>query len=126
MQIFSKNQMQWNAKPLPAEEIELFRNEYKKAGLQKTMSHASYLLNLGSPAEEMRKKVTDAMNLELSRVNSLGIDFLVLHPGSYKDSTEKDAIKQISIILDSVLPASGFTKVLIETAAGQGSTIGYE
>ncbi len=126
MQVFSKNQMQWNAKPLPEEEINLFRDEYRKVGLQKTMSHASYLLNLGSPAEEMSKKVTDAMNLELSRANSLGIDYLVLHPGSYKDTTEKEAIKRISMILDSVLSGSRFTKVLIETAAGQGSTIGYE
>ncbi|MGC8515662.1 MAG: deoxyribonuclease IV [Thermoplasmata archaeon] len=126
MQIFSKNQMQWNAKPLPDEEIAMFKSEYTKVGLRKTMSHASYLLNLGSPNKEMKVKVKDAMQLELSRANVLGIDYVILHPGSQKDTTERAAITQMSEILDSVLSASSFTKVLIENAAGQGSAIGYQ
>ena len=126
MQVFSKNQMQWNAKPLPDQEIAMFKSEYAKVGLRKTMSHASYLLNLGSPDKEMKVKVKDAMQLELSRANALGIDYVILHPGSQKDTTEKAAITQMSEILDSVLPDSEFTKVLIENAAGQGSAIGYQ
>jgi deoxyribonuclease-4 len=126
MQIFSKNQMQWNAKPIPDQEVATFKSEYKRVGLHKTMSHASYLLNLGSPNMEMKAKVVDAMQLELSRANALGIDYLILHPGSQKDTTEKAAISQMSEILDSVLPESEFTKILIENAAGQGSAIGYQ
>ena len=126
MQVFSKNQMQWNAKPLPDQEIAMFKSEYAKVGLRKTMSHASYLLNLGSPDKEMKVKVKDAMQLELSRANALGIDYVILHPGSQKDTTEKAAMTQMSEILDSVLPDSEFTKVLIENAAGQGSAIGYQ
>ena len=126
MQVFSKNQMQWNAKPLPDQEIAMFKSEYAKVGLRKTMSHASYLLNLGSPDKEMKVKVKDAMQLELSRANALGIDYVILHPGSQKDTTEKAAITQMSEILDSVLSDSEFTKVLIENAAGQGSAVGYQ
>ncbi len=126
MQIFSKNQMQWNAKPLADQEVTAFKSEYTRVGLRKTMSHASYLLNLGSPNEDMRVKVIDAMHLELSRANALGIDYVILHPGSQKDTTEKAAITQISEILNSTLSESRFTKVLIENAAGQGSAIGYQ
>ena len=126
MQVFSKNQRQWNAKPLTDQEIDMFKSEYTKVGLRKTMSHASYLLNLGSPNREMKVKVTDTMKLELSRANALGIDYVILHPGSQKDTTEKAAITQMSEILDSVLSESQFTKVLIENAAGQGSAIGYQ
>jgi deoxyribonuclease-4 len=126
MQVFSKNQMQWNAKPIPDEELTLFKSECAKFKLRKTMSHASYLLNLGSPNEVMKMKVKEAMQLELNRANNLGIDYLVLHPGSQKDTTEKAAISQMSELLDSTLSASHFTKVLIETAAGQGSAIGYK
>ena len=126
MQVFSKNQRQWNAKPLTDQEIDMFKSEYTKVGLRKTMSHASYLLNLGSPNREMKVKVTDTMKLELSRANALGIDYVILHPGSQKDTTEKAAITQMSEILDSVLSEYQFTKVLIENAAGQGSAIGYQ
>ena len=126
MQVFSKNQRQWNAKPLTDQEIDMFKSEYTRLGLRKTMSHASYLLNLGSPNQEMKVKVKDAMQLELSRANALGIDYVILHPGSQKDTTEKAAITQMSEILDSVLSDSEFTKVLIENAAGQGSAIGYQ
>ena len=103
MQIFSKNQMQWNAKPLADQEVTAFKSEYTRLGLRKTMSHASYLLNLGSPNQEMKVKVKDAMQLELSRANALGIDYVILHPGSQKDTTEKAAITQMSEILNSTL-----------------------
>ena len=90
------------------------------------MRHGFSQPNLGSPDKEMKVKVKDAMQLELSRANALGIDYVILHPGSQKDTTEKAAMTQMSEILDSVLPDSEFTKVLIENAAGQGSAIGYQ
>ncbi len=125
LQVFSKNQMQWKAKPLPDKEIEGFRTESQKSGLRKMMVHASYLLNLGSADPDMTTKVKDALAIELDRANRLEISYLVLHPGSSVGSNEESAIKRISAMLNTVLHASRKTMILLETAAGQGSNVGY-
>ena len=125
-QIFSKNQMQWKVKDLPEDEIRAFRNNVKAHKQEKLMSHASYLLNLGSNSPEMHNKVSDALTIELKRANALSIDYLVLHPGSFSGSSEKLAMSQMSEILNAVLPGTEKTKILIETSAGQGSTLPYK
>ncbi|MCL5804035.1 MAG: deoxyribonuclease IV, partial [Candidatus Thermoplasmatota archaeon] len=125
-QIFSKNQMQWKVKDLPEDEIRAFRNNVKAHKQEKLMSHASYLLNLGSNSPEMQNKVSDALTIELQRANALSIDYLILHPGSFSGSSENVAISQMSEILNAVLPGTEKTKILIETSAGQGSTLPYK
>jgi len=58
VQVFTKNQRQWNAKPLQEKEIESWLNELQNNGWDgngKTVSHNSYLINLASPDEEARK-----------------------------------------------------------------------
>ena len=125
-QIFSKNQMQWKAKALPDDEVNAFRNSVRAHKQEKLMSHASYLLNLGSNSAEMHTKVSDALTIELQRANALSIDYLVLHPGSFSGSSENVAMSHMSEILNTVLPESEMTKILIETSAGQGSTLPYK
>ena len=112
-QIFSKNQMQWKAKALPDDEVKAFRNNVKAHKQEKLMSHASYLLNLGSNSPEMHAKVSDALTIELQRANALSIDYLVLHPGSFSGSSENVAMSHMSEILNTVLPESEKTKILI-------------
>ncbi|MEM0157302.1 MAG: deoxyribonuclease IV [Thermoplasmataceae archaeon] len=123
-QIFSKNQMQWNAKPLPEEEIEGFRHGVSHYNMCRTMIHASYLLNMGTASEELRKKATDAFIVEIQRADLLGVDYLTFHPGSASGSTQKEAIKSVSQNLNSVMSEDQKCMVLLENAAGQGSTIG--
>lgn len=56
MQIFSKNQMQWKAKPLQLEEAESFRENMRQNGIYEAVIHDSYLINLGSPDKSLLKQ----------------------------------------------------------------------
>lgn len=124
-QIFSKNQMQWSARPLVESDVDRFKSEVRKNRLGGIMVHASYLLNLGSPKEDLREKSLNGLADELRRCDTLGIEYLVLHPGSSSGTTLKLAIESIASGIGSAIDQTERASVLIETAAGQGSTVGH-
>ena len=124
-QIFSKNQMQWNGKPLDPDDVRKFREGVKKYGMSGIMIHASYLLNMGSADEELRKKVIRAFSDEIARADELGIDFLTFHPGSSgKDGNPALSRKIVAENLNTVMRKDQKVTILLETSAGQGQTIG--
>ena len=125
IQIFTKSNRQWNAKHLTDEEIIIFKNKWKQSSIQSIITHATYLINIGSPDKDIEKKSIDAVAMELERSASLGIPYLVLHPGSHSTTDEKLCIKQISKNLDMVLKHNPTMTILLETMAGQGTNIGH-
>jgi deoxyribonuclease IV len=127
IQVFTKNQMQWRAKPLQPAEIEAYKTAFKNSGIQSAVSHDSYLINLGSPEEDKLKQSLAAFEDEVERCELLGIPFLVFHPGSHMGSGEKTGLQKIASSLNQVLEKKkGYkTLLLLETTAGQGSNLGY-
>ena len=125
IQIFTKSNRQWYAKPLNEEEIELFKRNWKNSSIQSIIAHASYLLNLGSPNPESEKKSLDALAIEFKRCAALGISNLVLHPGSHTGTDQESCIERISKNIDTVLDHNHHGTILLETMAGQGSQVGY-
>jgi deoxyribonuclease-4 len=125
-QIFTQNQRQWLNKKIDAPLLEAFSKAWDRNKIKIIFSHCSYLLNLASLNEEIRTKSIDALIGEVTRCNTLGLSYCVLHPGSYKDQTPETAIKKIIAALEEVLKATDFSKVkiLLENTAGQGSAIG--
>ena len=83
LQIFTRNQRQWNPKPLSEEEIERYRESWQENGSMIVASHASYLVNLASGKPDLRKKSINAFTEELRRCHQLSIPYVVLHPGSH-------------------------------------------
>ena len=65
MQLFTKNNNQWRAKPISTEDVERFQAAKAEYGYEHLLSHASYLINMGSPKDELRNKSIDAMVEEL-------------------------------------------------------------
>ncbi|OWY73301.1 hypothetical protein B7486_02870 [cyanobacterium TDX16] len=128
LQVFVKNQRQWVAKPLTEEQVRLFRDARRKSGVSPVVAHASYLLNLASPEKANRNKSRDALIDELQRCEALGIEGLVIHPGAHMGSGIEAGIAAIAASLDEVHAATaGFTcRALLESTAGQGTTIGHE
>ena len=124
-QIFSKNQMQWKAKPLSPEDVEKFRSEVQERKMKGIMIHASYLLNMATPDQELKAKVLDAFSEEIRRADLLGIDYLTFHPGSSTGTTEKNALKNIADNLNSLITKEQGCTILLETSAGQGKTVGH-
>lgn len=128
LQVFVKNQRQWVAKPLTDEQARLFKDARKKSGVSPVVAHASYLLNLASPEKANRDKSRDALIDELQRCEALGIEGIVIHPGAHMGSGIDAGIAAIAESLDEVHAATaGFAcRVLLESTAGQGTTIGHE
>ncbi len=124
-QIFSKNQMQWKAKPLVDEDVEKFKNELETRGMKKIMIHASYLLNMATPDPKLKEKVLDGFGEEIRRADTLGIDYLTFHPGSANGTTEKDALRNIADNLNELIAKEQKCTILLETSAGQGKTVGH-
>ena len=56
--LFTKNQKQWQAKPLSAESIAAFKKNLAAAAIapRHVLPHDSYLINLGHPDAEKREK----------------------------------------------------------------------
>ncbi len=126
IQIFSKNQQQWRARPLAADEIARFRAEQQRSGLGPLVVHDSYLINLASPNDELWEKSVAAFADELERCQALGIPYLVTHPGAHTGAGEAAGLEREAQALNRLLDAGvgGDVVILLETTAGQGTTLG--
>lgn len=127
VQIFTKNNNQWRAKPITDDDVEQFSEALSKHEVSHPLSHASYLINLASPDATLRKKSIDAFVIELQRAEKLGIPLVVLHPGSFTTSSEELGLKTITQSLDEVHRQTSElqTQCLLENTAGQGSNLGW-
>lgn len=126
LQIFSKNASQWRARPLPPDEIAVFRDAAKKTGISPIVAHASYLINLATISDALRAQSIAALGEEVDRAEALGLLGVILHPGARLTAPAEQALSLISSALTQVLKARprGKTMILLEHTAGQGSTMG--
>ena len=126
MQIFTKNNNQWKARALVAKEIDRFHQRQAETGIGPVVTHASYLLNLGSPQDDLWEKSIAALMVELERCEVLRIPYLVLHPGAHMQQGTEAGVARVSAALDKVHAAlpDYQVKVALELTAGQGTTLG--
>lgn len=127
VQLFTKNNNQWNGKPLTDEDVRLFRAALDKTGVRLPVAHDSYLINLASPDDVLWNKSIDAFTIELERAEALGLIGVVMHPGSFVSSTEEAGLSRIVQALDITHHrTAGFkTETLLEATAGQGTNLGH-
>jgi deoxyribonuclease-4 len=127
LQIFTANQRQWQPKtPTPAE-VATFKERRRQAPGIPVASHDSYLINLASPNPETESKSLLAFIAELRRCAALGVEFLIIHPGSHLGEGVAAGLKRFTTNLDRVLREADAGKqvmVLLETTAGQGTNLG--
>lgn len=124
MQIFTKSNMQWAARPLTPEEIAGFERNCRETGIAPVVAHNSYLVNLCAREAELAKKSLDAMAVEMERCDALKLMGLIMHPGSNPDQDE--GIARITSAVNELLERSkdSAVKLLLENTAGQGSYLG--
>ena len=126
IQIFTKSNRQWQANPITIAEANAFRAAAKASNIYPVVAHATYLINIGSPNTDIEKKSIAAVIDELARCQMLDIPYLVLHPGSHTDTDERQCLERIARNLDTILESTpDNTKILLETMAGQGSSVCY-
>lgn len=127
--LFVKNQRQWNAKALEVESINKFDENLKLANIKKEhiLPHNSYLINLGHPDAEKRKKSINAFIDEINRANLLGLKMINFHPGSHlREISENECLENISNSINFIIANTSDVKLVIENTAGQGSNLGYK
>ena len=125
LQIFTRNQRQWNPKPVTEEEQTLFAAAWKKHPEMPIASHASYLVNLASGKPDLVKKSIAAFTEELKRCELLNIPWVVMHPGSHTGDGVETGLARFIENLDLALElADTPVTVLLETTAGQGTGLG--
>lgn len=127
--LFTKNQRQWDAKPLSEEEISRFKKALEQAEIlpKYVLPHDSYLINLGHPDLEKRAKSLEAFIDEVERCERLGLDKLNFHPGSHlKLLSEEECLSAISESMNEVLRKTKNVTLVVENTAGQGSNLGYK
>jgi deoxyribonuclease IV len=125
-QIFSRNQRQWQAKPITEVEQSSFAKNREKSLAKVQFSHASYLINLGSINDEIWEKSVQALIGEVERCDLLGLSYCVLHPGAAGPQTKDEAMVKIAAGLGYVIENTegSNTMILLENTAGQGSSVG--
>ncbi len=126
--LFTKNQRQWNAKPLTTESIDAFRKNMDEKSFrpEHVLPHDSYLINLGSPEDEKWDKAYNAFLDEIKRAEQLGLMLLNFHPGSHlKQISEDECLQRIAKAMNRAISESDSLVLVIENTAGQGTNVGY-
>ena len=97
----------------------------KELDLFPIVGHLPYTVNLAAPKEETRSFARMVLAEDLERMNAIGAEFLVVHPGSHAGEGKEAGRRRIlATLMEAFLPFSGASCLLLETMAGQGSEVG--
>ncbi|KAJ3079238.1 hypothetical protein HDU99_000097, partial [Rhizoclosmatium hyalinum] len=125
--LFLGSQRQWERPPLTEEAVATFKKTAEEASFNKAhiLPHGSYLINLGNPDAERRKKSLEAFVEDVSRCNRLGIELYNFHPGStVGECTPEESIKLIAQAMNETIARVPNVILVVENMAGQGNVIG--
>lgn len=124
-QIFTRSPHGGPVKPITAEVADEFKTLMEIHGFQTFVIHCPYFINFGSANPRIYNGSVQVVRQELERGSQLGADFVMFHPGSFKDLGEAKGLKQAQAGLKKVLTGyKGTTELLIEISAGSGSVMG--
>ncbi len=116
----------WKVDKISEKKIKLFKNAWKKSNVKEVVAHVPYLVNLVSENIITKERSIERMIEEIERAKTLGVRYLVLHPGSAGKQNKKEAVGILKESFDKVFkrvkPEN--VKILIETMSGQGSALG--
>ena len=128
VQLFVKNNMQWFGKPHAVADLKLYANEVASGKIKAAFGHTGYLINLGAPPSDNREKSLKSLLQEVEFATTLGLPFLVLHPGAHLGAGEAAGLKLIVEGLDEVIRATSKSavRIALENTAGQGTCLGCE
>lgn len=127
LQIFVRPNRSWKVPPLLQEDIALFHARLNGTAMHPVVAHASYLLNLASPDDDLWRRSIETLIIELRRCEILHVPWLVLHPGAHVGTGETAGLTRMARALSEVHSATADirSQVLLETTAGEGTRLGY-
>ena len=127
LQIFTRNNVQWHAKPLAEADAARFHEAWDASPIGPIVAHANYLIDLGSPDERIARLSLEGLIVDIRRSAALRLSWVVLHPGFHKGAGEEAGLRRIADLGRRALDATADLPVgiLLETTAGQGTCLGH-
>jgi deoxyribonuclease IV len=134
-QIFSSSPRMWRAASLDPSHCQQMRTLRSQYDCYPLVIHTSYLVNLCSADAVVRRKSIAAFRGEIERALALGAEYLVLHPGSWRNLTRDEGLALAAEAIaeagegilngkaDSACGPEGF-HILIENTAGAEFSLG--
>ena len=92
--------------------------------INNVICHAPYIVNPATNDEVKKEFAINFLTNELKRCEELGVNKIVLHPGSAVNETKKEALLNIIDTLNNVLSNNINCTILLETMAGKGNEMG--
>lgn len=124
-QFFISPPQQWIQLPHSEQEFEQFKVKKLATGIGPNFIHGTYLINLGASNPEHLQKSIDWLIYAQKMAGKLGVEGTIFHLGSHKGAGFKAVIGQVVDSLKKVLNSyEGKTKLILETSAGAGGSIG--
>ena len=124
MQLFTKMANRWAERDCVSVECEAFSTALGATSVRATMAHDSYLINLASPDETLRRRSIESFVAELLRCEALGLSYLVSHPGNYMDDRASGLARNAEAIAEALERVPGRTVLCLETTSGSGTSLG--
>jgi deoxyribonuclease-4 len=124
MQIFTKMANRWADRACEHDECATFATALAETRVRATIAHDSYLINLASPDDALRRKSIESFVTELQRCEALGLTYLVSHPGNYIDDRTSGIRRNADAITEALSRVPGRTILCMEGTAGSGTAIG--
>jgi len=126
IQLFTQNARAWRATNHDPEVLKAFRGRQAHSPtVRATYCHATYLINLASPAAEVYERSRACLASNLAVASAIGSAGLVLHVGSHLGEGLAASLSRIVEALAASLEASGGAcPILLENTAGAGGSIG--
>ena len=124
MQIFSRNPRGSGYRDYEAKEVERFQEIRRRSGLGPILAHAPYTMNLASDKDKVYEFACMVLREDVARMDRLGIENLVFHPGSHTGIGVEKGIANIIRGLDQAITGEEKITVLLETMSGKGTEIG--
>ncbi len=124
VQVFTSSPRQWKSLPPTAEKIADIKAAVKETGIDRLISHDTYLVNLCAVDREIAKKSEDTLRDELTRCAAYGIPHVVSHIGALNGQDKEESFGRITQAILRILDDTpDSVTLLMETTAGQGSAV---
>lgn len=126
MQIFTKNSNQWEDPVITSDDVAKYKETENKSKVKIVVSHDSYLINLCGASDKLLESSRKSFIEEIKRCEALEIKYMIFHPGAHTTMERREAIKLVAESLNYSHKSTPKSEVvtLIETTAGQGTTVG--
>ena len=125
VQIFTGPPGRWTIPPVKGKVARLFQKAVADHGSIPVIVHGIYLINPAGPDPDMWVRSLMALKEEYARCRALGVESLVIHPGSHRQTSVDDGVKRAAEMIQVVLDDNREgPDILLENTAGSGSSIG--